>query len=132
MKKPIRHFVFNAVAILVLSNVLPGISYGGTLGNLLLIALVISLLNLFVKPLLKLVLLPINVLTFGLAGWLIQIMILYGTTLLVPDFVIGDYSLGPATIFGIALPKVHFSGFWSYLGSSLVFSIVSNLLYWLL
>ena len=132
MKKPLKHFILNAVAILILSNLLPGVSFGGDLKTLLLAALILSLINVLVKPLLKIVLLPINLITFGIAGWFIQVITLYLTTLLVDGFSISEYVLGPATLMGITLPKVHFSGFWAYFGSAFTLSIISNFLYWIL
>lgn len=132
MKKPLKHFILNAVSILILAQLLPGVSFGSSIQTLLFAALILSLMNLLIKPLLKIVLFPINVITFGLAGWLIQIIILYLTTLFVGDFTINSYSLGPLTVLGIGIPKIHFSGFWSYFGSAFVLSIVNNVLYWIL
>jgi putative membrane protein len=132
MKKPLKHVILNAVAILILSNVLPGVSYENSLPTLLLAALILSLINLLVKPLLKIVLLPINLLTFGLAGWFIQVITLYLTTLLVEGFTIGGFSTSALHLFGLSIPALHFSGFWAYVGSSFIFSIISNILYWLL
>lgn len=60
----------NALALWVASALLPGIEFGGEGGDLALtvalVALVFGLLNAFVKPLLKLISLPLIVLTLGL------------------------------------------------------------------
>lgn len=60
----------NAVALWVASAVVPGIEFGGEGADLALtvalVALVFGVLNAFVKPLLKLISLPLIVLTLGL------------------------------------------------------------------
>lgn len=60
----------NALALWVASALLPGIEFGGEGGDLALtvalVALVFGLINAFVKPLLKLISLPLIVLTLGL------------------------------------------------------------------
>lgn len=60
----------NAVALWVASAVVPGIEFGGEGGDLVLtvvlVALVFGVLNALVKPLLKLISLPLIVLTLGL------------------------------------------------------------------
>ena len=60
----------NALALWVAAALLPGIEFGGEGGDLALtvalVALVFGLLNAFVKPLLKLISLPLIVLTLGL------------------------------------------------------------------
>lgn len=132
MKKPIKHVILNAVGILILSTILPGVSYNNSIATLLVAAVILGLINLLIKPLLKIVLLPINIITFGLAGWLIQVVTLYLTTLLVEGFTIGSFTTNSLDIFGLHIPALHFSGFWAYFGSSLVFSVISNILYWLL
>lgn len=60
----------NALALWVAAALLPGIEFGGEGGDLALtvalVALVFGLINAFVKPLLKLISLPLIVLTLGL------------------------------------------------------------------
>lgn len=60
----------NAVALWVAAVILPGIEFGGEGGQLaltvVLVALVFGVLNAIVKPLLKLLSLPLIVLTLGL------------------------------------------------------------------
>ncbi len=132
MKKPIRNFVLNVAAIALLAWVIPGVSFQSNLKILLLAALFLSLSNLLIKPILKIILLPINIITFGLAGWLIQVILLYITTLFVDGFGITSYVLGPANLLGVLIPKISFSGFWAFLGSAFALSIINSILYWIL
>ena len=50
---------------------------------LLMAGLVLSLLMLLVAPLLKILFIPINLLTFGLLSWVINVVVLYLLTVFV-------------------------------------------------
>ena len=64
---------------------LPGISVDG-FEFAMLIAFVLTIINIFIKPLLKLVAFPINLLTFGLFNLVINFGILYGVSYLIPQY----------------------------------------------
>ncbi len=55
-----------AVAVWVVAEVLPGITVNGTVVDLLVVAVVLALLNVLVKPVLTLLSLPFILLTLGL------------------------------------------------------------------
>lgn len=57
--------LLTALAVIVLANILPGVSVNGYLSAII-VALVISLLNMFVRPLLIFFTLPATIVTFGL------------------------------------------------------------------
>lgn len=63
--KTILNFVITAVIVMGLSYILPGVSISGFLGALG-VALVLALLNIFVKPILVLFTLPATIFTLGL------------------------------------------------------------------
>lgn len=64
---------------------LPGIRVDG-FEFAMLIALLITLVNIFIKPLLKLIAFPINLLSFGLFNLVINFGILYGVSYLIPQY----------------------------------------------
>lgn len=57
-----------AIAVAVVAYFYPPISYGDDLTTLAAVAIVLGLLNAFVKPILKIFTLPLNMMTFGLFG----------------------------------------------------------------
>ncbi len=94
-------------------------------------ALTATLLHLLIKPILKLLILPLSIATFGLATLLVHIALLYLLTLFTsiiinpwqfPGFVLGDIQLAP--------------GMWSYLGTmlaiSLFMALAHSLIMWLM
>ena len=93
-----------ALAVWAATAIVPGIRYDdGT--SLLAAALVLGVLNAFVKPILNILSLPFVVLTLGLFLLVINAVLLLLAAWLVPGF--------------------HVAGFWSAAGGSLVISIVS-------
>lgn len=61
-----------AVAIAVTAGLMPGIEVDGGGGNLIWIALLFTLVNLLLKPLVKLISLPLLVLSLGLFAFVIN------------------------------------------------------------
>ncbi len=62
----IFHIFSNAIAILIAANVVAGFVFNGDLVSLAIAAIVLSVINTFIRPIIKMVLGPILVLTFGL------------------------------------------------------------------
>ncbi len=85
MSRFIIQVLINAVAILVATNLVPGIVFDGGILKLLLAGLVLGLANMWVKPLLNLISLPLIILTFGLFTIVINIAILSFVALVLPE-----------------------------------------------
>jgi putative membrane protein len=79
-------WAFNVVALFVASWVLSGVSYGDQWWTLLIAGAVFTIVNSFVKPILTVLSIPFIVVTLGLFYFLINILMLYLTDWIVPDF----------------------------------------------
>jgi putative membrane protein len=104
----IRWFI-NAVALYVAVLIVPGIHFGGEWADLLWLALIFGLLNALLRPLLKLLALPLIILTLGLFTLLINAGMLMLTSSVAQSFGL-DFSV---------------DGFWTAFLGSLVISLVS-------
>mgnify|MGYP002627409385 CR=1 FL=1 len=83
VKLIIKWIIF--AAVIMGTCYLPGI----TVENFqfaMLIAAVLTLINIFIKPLLKLIALPINFMTFGLFNLIINFGILYAVSYFIPQY----------------------------------------------
>jgi putative membrane protein len=78
-------FLANALALWVVIIVFSGVTIGGV-ADLVEAAIVFGLLNTFVKPLIKLVTLPLAVITLRLIWFLVAMLMLEVTTWLVSSF----------------------------------------------
>jgi putative membrane protein len=95
----------NCLALLIAAAVIPAISYGGSIGTLLLAGLILGLVNFAVRPVVILLTLPAVILSFGLALLVISALMLWLTSRLVSGFAVG--------------------GFWSTVGGALIVWLVN-------
>ena len=84
-------FIGNVAAIWVATELLDGVSYGGEWERLLLAALVLTVANWLVKPVLTLLALPVIVLTLGIALFFVSLAMLLLTDALVDGFRIDGF-----------------------------------------
>jgi putative membrane protein len=92
-------FIGNVAAIWVAAELLDGVSYGDEWQRLLLAALVLTIANWLVKPVLTLLALPVIVLTLGIALFFVSLAMLLLTDWLVDGFAIdGFWSAVGATV----------------------------------
>ena len=99
----IIRLAINVIALLVVEYIVPGF----TLSNLMtavVAAIVIGVVNTFIKPILQLIALPISLLTFGISAFLINVFLLWGTSKIVPGFYIASFTT--AIVASIALSLV--------------------------
>ena len=81
----------NVFALLVVEYVVPGFSLA-SFWTAVVAAVVIGIVNTFIKPILQLIALPISLLTFGITAFLINVLLLWGSSKIVPGFSIADFN----------------------------------------
>ncbi|HYT33195.1 MAG TPA: phage holin family protein, partial [Thermoanaerobaculia bacterium] len=81
--------LINAVALWVATRIVPGVTFTGETGYLVVVALVFGLLNALVRPILTLLTCPLLVLTLGLFTFVINAVILLLTSALSEKLGIG-------------------------------------------
>ncbi len=105
MRHWLLEWLLNAVALVVVANIVPGISVDG-LGSALAAAVVIGLVGATVGIFLKLVLLPFIILTLGIVYFLINGLMLMLASALVPGFRVRGWLA--ATVGSILLTVVNY------------------------
>jgi putative membrane protein len=100
-------WILNALALLTVAYVLPGISVDG-FGNALVAALILGLINTLLRPLLILLTLPVTVVTLGLF-----ILVINGLLFWFAGSVLEGFEVG---------------GFWTGVAGALLYSIFSSVL----
>ncbi len=100
-------WILNAVALLVVAYILPGITVA-SFGSALIAALVLGLLNMLVKPVLVLLTLPITIVTLGLFLVVLNALLFWLAGSILRGFQVG--------------------GFWWAVGGAILYSIISGLL----
>ncbi|OGC45999.1 hypothetical protein A2V49_02040 [candidate division WWE3 bacterium RBG_19FT_COMBO_34_6] len=85
--KIIIKLLLNSVAIFITAYILPGVSVNDFF-TAFIVAIVLGILDIFVKPVLVILTLPITILTLGIFYVLINIFIIFLATSLVPGFTV--------------------------------------------
>jgi putative membrane protein len=98
------HWALNVLALLAADWVFDGFSIEKW-GSVLLAGAVLGLANVFLKPLVTFIALPLIVLTFGVAYFFVNVVMLLFTEWVTPDFSI--------------------DGFWTYVGATIVIWLVN-------
>jgi putative membrane protein len=100
----------NVLALLVTDWAFDGVTIDGW-GPLIMGGIVLGLANVFLKPLVTFIALPLILLTFGIAYFFVNVVMLLFTEWITPDFSI--------------------DGFWTYVGATIVVWLV-NWIVWTL
>jgi putative membrane protein len=104
--KFLLRWLINALALWIAAEVVPGIAVAG-LGNLLLAALVIGLINAFIRPILRVLTIPITILTLGLFLLVLNALLFWLAAALVPGFAVAGFV--PAFLGALILTVVSFA-----------------------
>ncbi|KKU91526.1 MAG: hypothetical protein UY23_C0001G0132 [Candidatus Jorgensenbacteria bacterium GW2011_GWA1_48_11] len=88
----ILHVISNSIAIWLAAKYIVGFTFSGTLTELLVVALALTLINTFIRPFIKIVLGPFVVLTFGLFTIVINAGMLYLLDIWSPALTIQGYA----------------------------------------
>lgn len=109
--KLIIKLLLNALAVIILSKVLTGVRVD-SYTTAILVAIVLSILNLFVKPILVILTLPITIFTLGLF-----LLVINAIIIILADYLINGFSV---------------SSIWIAILFSILLSILQSLLHSLL
>lgn len=131
MRSLLRGIILNTAVIFFAAQILPGLSYSEDFQVLILAALALGLVNMVVRPVIKLVTLPINLLTLGLFSWLVNVFMLYLVTKLITGFEVSAFEFSGLTYQGLVIPTISLSLFWSYVIASFTIGLLTSVLGWL-
>jgi putative membrane protein len=98
-------FAGNLAALWVASELLDQMTYGDSFGVLLLAALVFTIANWIVKPVVAVLAIPLIIVTLGIAYFFVNVLML-----LLTDWVVGDFEAG---------------GFWTVVAATIIIWLVN-------
>lgn len=131
MKTLLRYFLINLVALWGTSQIIKGLIFtDGTL-TLVMAALAFTIINFLLIPLLKILFLPLNLLTLGAFSWLTNVLALYALTQVIQDFKLLPYYFPGWQANGFSVPAVDLTTFWVAVLASFIIGIFTHFLHWL-
>ena len=101
--KILVHWIVSAIAILIAAYILPGVHVTGFVAALIL-AVVLGVINAFIRPLIIMLTLPITIITFGLFVLVINAVMVMIAAAIVPGFSVDSFAYG--FLFAIVLAIV--------------------------
>ena len=117
MKKILKFTLLFTFALQTTHLLTKNINYQDDLFTLIKVALVLTIFELLLKPIIKLLLLPVNILTLGTFRTVINTFGLYLAIFLIIDFKIDNFYL-----FGY-----YITSFWAVFSTSLILNLILNL-----
>lgn len=131
MRKLIKKYTIETVSLYLVTRVTSGIILEKGLESLFLAGLGLLAASLIIRPLINILLLPLNLITFGFFRWVSLTVALYLVTLLVPGFKITRFYFAGFTSQWFDLPPVNLTGLFSFIAFSFVLASFTGLLVWL-
>lgn len=131
MRTIFKHFIINTVTLYLIAQVISGISFAQGSYTLLLAGFVLTLTTMIVRPVINILLLPINLITFGFFKWIGYAITLYLVTLIVPGFKLMDFIFRGFNSYWFSLPAISLSGLLAFIAFSFIISILSSAFYWI-
>lgn len=106
VRKFILRWLLNFLGLWVAASLLSGISYNDKMAVLIVAALVFSIVNAFIRPLIILLALPAIVLTLGLFTFVVNALMLYLVSLLYHPFQLASF--GQAVLAAVIIWLVNY------------------------
>jgi putative membrane protein len=101
----LARFAGNLAALWVASELLDDMTYGDSFWVLVLAALVFTIVNRFVKPVIAILSIPFIIVTLGIAYFFVNVLML-----LITDWVVADFEI---------------EGFWTFVGATIIVWLVN-------
>ncbi len=132
MKRLLRMYIVETLALVIASKLAYGLVFENGTETLLLSGLALTLATIVVKPVINMLLLPINLVTFNLFKWVSSAVALYLVTLAVPGFKIVGFSFGGVKSDAIPIPAIDIPGLGAFIAFSFIIAAITGLIYWII
>jgi uncharacterized membrane protein YvlD (DUF360 family) len=132
MKNLLKILVYSFISVYVVQIIFGSFVFGGNSNmSLLLVLISLTVLNVFIPPILSILSLPYK----GPGGlfltFVLNLVVFYMLTILLPSFYIRATSVAELNIFGFVLPSKSLTKSWSLVFSALLYVVVLHFLKWL-
>lgn len=130
MKRIVRAFFVALLSLHLVNFIAQGMVFEKGIETFFFAGLGLTVALLFAKPVINILLLPLNLITFGLFRWISSAIALYLVTLVVPGFNIARFYFEGFQSKWIEIPQLDFKGFLAYICYALLLSIITSFIYW--
>jgi putative membrane protein len=131
MKSLLRNTVFYAIALTILPNIIGGVTIEGGIPTILWGGFALTLLFMFIKPVLTIISLPLNIATLGLFSMITNATILYLMTIFVTSIAISSYVYPGNNFAGFIIPRMEINVFFAHILSAITLSVIVSFFTWI-
>lgn len=132
MKRILRSFLIEIGVLYLISQSVAGMNFQNGVTSLVITGAALAVAVFLVKPIINVLLLPINLVTFGIFKWLSQSLTLYIVDLALSEFTITHFSFTGINTEWFFIPSFTAPNLVvSYIAFSLIISLISGVINWL-
>lgn len=131
MKRILRHYAIDTFSLWIVSQIASGIYFDQGIKTLLIAGVGVTAVSIIAKPVINLLLLPLNLVTYGLFRWVSSAIVIYLVSLVVEGFKVIRFSYAGLSTLWLDIPEVNFEGFFAYVAFSFLLSVITSTIYWL-
>lgn len=132
MKTFLRQVSLNYLSIYLSSQIFLGFKVNPSFRVIFIASVVWLLLNKIVKPIIKLLLLPINLITLGLFSWVISVITLFLLQYLIAGISLTPHFFPGLSYQGFIVPSFHINLLFSYIITSCLINGLHSFFSWLI
>ena len=130
MKRILKYYIIDTFTLYSVSVIAQGMVYEKGIETILLAGLGFLGASLLAKPVINLLLLPLNLVTFGIFRWVSAAIVLYIVTLIIPGFSVVGFTFQGLVSKWLDIPPISLEGVFAYIAYALLISIIGSFLHW--
>ena len=127
IRKLARLTLILSFCLIIHNQIWRNLDFNQQIGTIIKVSIILAFFEIILKPIIKLLLLPINILTLGAIRLVINTLGLYLASFILGNFSLQDISTTGSTWQGFNVPPFHFTNFFAYLVSSLTINLLLSL-----
>lgn len=129
MRHYLKSILITVASFYITKNLVPTVSVGTDIKNYGFVLLGLWVISQIINPVFSLVLLPVNIITFGLVSFLLNVAFVFALIHFLPNFTVTAYNFPGANIDGIILPPVAFNEITTILLVAAIITVIQKILH---
>lgn len=129
MKHILKSLIITLSALYIALHFIPTVEFGDDPKNILAFIGGIWIISQIINPIFSIVLLPVNLLTFGMFSFILNAAFIFALTNFAPGFYVGEYDFPGANIEGVILPSYYFSEILTIIVVAIIITTVQKILH---
>lgn len=131
MRGIVKNITFNSISLFVLTEFVSGVKITGGYQTLIAAGIILTVLNMIVKPIINIFSLPLNMVTLGLFSFITNAILLYLLTIFAPSVTVSSFTFSGISWSGFIVPMMSFNTLTAFIVSAAVLALIINFFKWL-